>query len=184
VTEAVRPTIIFLDTETTSLDRRKRRIWDLAYIIRRPGEPDVERQFFMDVPLCHADPMSLKIGGFYERHPNPYDKIDNHRGITKTWKVVTTVSEDFHGAMIVGAVPSFDEETLAKLLRSWDLVPTWHYHLCDIESMAAGALKLQPPWDFDKVLAAYGLVYDEADRHTALGDARMVRALYDKVMGL
>lgn len=52
----------------------------------------------------------------------------------------------------------------------------------DVETLAAGALHRAPLWDFDELLAAYMLAYDEKDRHTALGDARMVRNLYDSVM--
>jgi hypothetical protein len=42
---------------------------------------------------------------------------------------------------------------------------------------------MPPPWDFDELLQLHGLVYDETDRHTALGDARMVRDLYDRALG-
>ena len=34
-----------------------------------------------------------------------------------------------HGAHIVGAVPNFDAEVLASLLRYNGLTPAWHYHL-------------------------------------------------------
>lgn len=176
-------TTIFLDTETTGLDRRTRRIWDLGYIVRRPGRPDVERQFFIDVSLKKADPMSLKIGGYYERHPNPYSM--GFAGVMSSYNaddVAQIVVRDFHGATLVGAVPSFDEESLAHMLFSANLTPTWHYHLVDIETFAAGALRMAPPWDFDALLGLYGLRYDEAERHTALGDARMVRDLYDAVL--
>lgn len=71
---------------------------------------------------------------------------------------------------------------LGRFLRENGAAPTWHYHLVDVETLAAGALGVEPPWNFDEMLARYGLVYDEAERHTALGDARMARDLYDAVM--
>ena len=86
------------------------------------------------------------------------------------------------GATIVGAVPNFDTEVLATRMRAHGICPSWHYHLVDVETLAAGALRKPPPWNFDELLGLYGLTYDEADRHTALGDARMARYLYDAVL--
>jgi hypothetical protein len=174
--------LVFIDTETTSLDRRTRRIWDLAYIKRLPMG-DIEQQCFVQVPLELADPMSLKIGGYYDRHPHPYSPPGSGNGAPSEWVVAQEVAASFRDAILVGAVPSFDEETLADLLFRHGLTPTWHYHLVDVETLAAGYWGLRPPWDFDSILARAGLKYDEADRHTALGDARMVRDLFDYVMG-
>ncbi len=174
--------LAFLDTETTSLNRRTRQAWDIAYILRESGRPDAEHQMFVGVDLNKADPMSLKIGGYYDRHPSPFGNWCGGDGAVSETAAAKKIAEDLRDAIIVGAVPSFDEETLANLLRQNWLAPTWHYHLVDVESLAAGALQLPPRWDFDSILDAYGLTYDEADRHTALGDARMVRDLYDAVM--
>jgi hypothetical protein len=174
--------LIFLDTETTSLDRRTRRIWDLAYIRRFPDH-DSETQAFVEVSLKHADPNSLKIGGYYKRHPTPYgDSRRNVGPLLSEGRAARLVASEFRDALLVGAVPSFDEETLADLLFRHGLQSTWHYHFVDVETLAAGRWGLQPPWDFDAVLARAGLKYDEAERHTALGDARMVRDLYDAIM--
>lgn len=170
---------VFLDSETTSLDRRTRQIWDLAYIVRAEGEQDREEQFFFNVSLKDADPMSLKIGGYYDRHPEPYSEYGGF--LFQETEVLKKVAEDLRDATIVGAVPSFDEETLAKELWSaLHLQPTWHYHLIDIETLVAGRLGLAPPWNYDRIIEAAGLppIKDE-DRHTAIGDARMVRDLFD-----
>lgn len=176
-------TLVFLDTETTSLNRWTRRPWEVALIVRRPGRPDFEYSWQIeDVDLSDADPMSLKIGKFFERHLKFGDKPAKDTQAHPEAASASTIEKLTRGATLVGAVPSFDEETLAAMLRRHGLCPTWHYHLVDVETLAAGALKLQPPWNFDKVLAAYGLTYNEADRHTALGDTRMVRDLYDAVL--
>ena len=63
--------IVFLDTETTSL-RWDRRAWEVGLIVRDPGRDDQEHHWFIDIrdlDLGNADLMSLKIGRFYERHP-------------------------------------------------------------------------------------------------------------------
>jgi hypothetical protein len=172
---------VFLDTETTSLDRYKRQIWDLAYIIRDPGNghDDTERQFFFSASLKDADPISLNIGRYYERHPKPYYMYGGNSHYEAD--ALREVAEDLRGATIVGAVPSFDEETLAKMLhKRLGLQPTWRYHLVDIETLVAGHLGVLPPWNYDEIIRATDLPpITDRERHTAIGDARTVRDLWD-----
>jgi len=180
------PNLVFLDTETTSL-RPDRRAWEVATILRRPGQPDVESNWFIEtecLELGNADVMSLKIGRFYDRHPDV--RLDESPDVPDAvWEseVLDRVEAITRGAILVGAVPNFDADVLGTRMRANGICPSWHYHLVDVETLAAGAMKLTPPWSFDSILAAYGLAYDEADRHTALGDARMVRDLYDAILG-
>lgn len=177
------PRLVFIDTETTSL-RHDRRAWEIALIVRDPDVGrDVENTFLIDsadLDLGNADLMSLKIGKFYERHP--YATGDLTTTIWSEYRALVEVERLTRGAVLVGAVPNFDAEVLGNCMREHGICPSWHYHLIDVETLAAGALKLPPPWNFDKVLSRYGLTYDEADRHTALGDTRMVRDLYDAIM--
>lgn len=182
--------IVFIDTETTGV-HPERLPWEIAMIKRTGDGPDQELSFFVDVDLSAADPFGLKIGKFWERHPmGRYLSGLEVAGALKTvqpmvqpWQAAEKVMRWTHDALLVGAVPNFDAETLAPIMRKHNLMPTWRYHLIDVETLAAGALKLPPPWNFDKVLEAYGLTYAEEDRHTALGDARMARDLYDAVYG-
>jgi hypothetical protein len=95
----------------------------------------------------------------------------------------------------VGAVPNFDTERLALLLKRSRLIPTWHYHLIDVENLAVGYLagrrsmskarEFIPslPWDSDELSRALGVETPIEDRHTAMGDVRWAMAIYDKVMG-
>lgn len=175
-------TIVFMDTETTSL-RPDRRAWEIGLIRREPGSPDVEYSAFIapeDLDLGNADLMSLKIGKFFDRHPMAKGPRDDD--VYSERAVLATVEALTRGATIVGAVPNFDTEVLGARMRANDLCPSWHYHLVDVETLAAGALRKPPPWNFDELLGTYDLTYDEAARHTALGDARMVRDLYDAVL--
>lgn len=178
--------LVFIDTETTSL-RHDRRAWEIALITRDENGEDTEHQWFVnadDLDLGNADLISLKIGRFYERHPQAIrDLYLEHRDTADEDWILHRVEGLTRGAHLVGAVPNFDADVLAQRMRWHDLCPSWHYHLIDVETLAAGHRRLTPPWGFDDILAAYGLVYAEADRHTALGDARMARDLYDAVMG-
>ena len=181
------PVLVFLDTETTSL-RPDRRIWEVAGIMRQPGTGEESEFVYMitvgDLDLGNADKQSLEIGGFYKRHPQA--AMGRPTGIGKTRlevNVMAALEVGLRDAVIVGAVPNFDTEVIAARMRAHGLLPSWHYHLVDVETLAAGFLGIHPPWSFDQILAEFALAYDEADRHTALGDARMVRDLYDRVMG-
>lgn len=176
--------IVFIDTETTSL-RPDRRVWDIGLIIREPGNPDRERSSFIDsvdLDLGNADPFALKIGKFYERHPYGVGAVRMNDNLLREFDALRVVEQQTRDAILVGAVPNFDAEVLGARMRAHGILPSWHYHLVDVETLAAGARKLAPPWSFDAVLDLYGLKYDEADRHTALGDARMARDLYDAIM--
>lgn len=186
-------TIVFLDTETTSL-RHDRRVWEIGLVIRNDEFLDHEYSWLIDaadLDLGNADLKSLQISGFHERHPHATDSPkpapdtdDEYLEPYPESMVMRDLEHTFlRGATIVGAVPNFDTEVLANRMREHGICPSWHYHLVDVETFAAGALNQAPPWDFDQLLGAWGLAYDEADRHTALGDARMVRDLYDAVLG-
>jgi hypothetical protein len=190
--------IVFLDTETTSL-RPDRRAWEVGLIVRDPGQPDdgAEHHWFIDaadLDLANADPMSLKIGGFYERHPfgSDGDSVNSaEEADVADWLEAVT-----RGAHIVGGVPNFDTEVLGAMLRRQGLCPGWHYHLCDFENLIVGYLRgcgpavagegwpFLPPWNSAALSRAIGVEPPcDADRHTALGDARWAARVWDRVMG-
>jgi DNA polymerase III epsilon subunit-like protein len=176
--------LVFLDTETTSL-RHDRRAWEVAAIVRDETGKEVEHSWFIalgDLELGNADLISLNIGKFYQRHPEAALADNAWENVRGEIEVMADVECITRNAIIVGAVPWFDTEVLANRMRECGLCPSWHYHLVDVEALAAGQLRLPPKWGFDAILAKYGLAYNEADRHTALGDAKLVRDLYDKVM--
>jgi hypothetical protein len=123
--------------------------------------------------------------------------------------VATTLRVLLDGRHIVGAVPNFDTEQLGLFMRRYlrgagnglteEYRDPWHYHLVDVENLAVGYLAAKraglaglgldadfdpsPPWDSGELTKALGLgVVSEDDRHTALGDARWARAIYDLIM--
>lgn len=199
--------ICFVDTETTSL-RHDRRAWEIG-IIARDGGKDVERSWLIeagDLDLGGADVMSLKIGRFYERHPQASAQwLTGLPIIRPEADALAEVEAITRGAHLVGAVVSFDADVLGQRMRAHGICPSWHYHLIDIEALAAGWLQrhasvlenrestldeatelrrtARPPWKSDDLSAALGITVSEDERHTALGDARWARAIYDAVMG-
>ena len=218
--------IVFIDTETTSL-RPDRRAWEVGMIRRADHrDADQETSFFIhidDIDLPNADPFALDVGRFWQRHPQAvtdarvgyevHDFEDTSMWSTLRGEVLDAgtaaqvVRLWTHGAHLVGAVPSFDAEVLAALLRDNWLTPTWRYHLIDVESLAVGWLarkfaadaqskaipsgtaaqmrrsEFEPPWSSERLSNALGVeLPNEADRHTALGDARWAARIFDRVM--
>jgi DNA polymerase III epsilon subunit-like protein len=197
--------ICFLDTETTSL-RHDRRAWEIGLIVRRAGREDREFQWFIDaedLDLGNADPKSLKIGRFYERYPWMIGTANRMSGEAEVLAQVEKLTREAH---IVGAVPNFDTEVLANRMRAHGICPSWHYHLIDIEALAVGFMhglnrhghssascvegccfsddELPGlPWKSDDLSAALGVKINDEDRHTAVGDAKWARAIYDAVTG-
>ena len=141
--------LAFCDTETTSL-RPDRRAWEIAVITRDTAGNDAEHRWFVnrdDLDLGNADVMSLKIGRYYDRHPQeaglPLESTGDLAGGNfppGEYDVLLEVERLTRGAHIVGAVPNFDTEVLGARMRAHGICPSWHYHLCDVEALAVGWL--------------------------------------------
>lgn len=195
--------LVFLDCETTSL-RRDCRIWEIGLILRRPGLEQRENHWFIraeDLDLGNADPFSLDIGTFYQRHPQMIRQIAGSGMPKPEAEVLAEVERVCRKAHIVGNVVNFDTQRLDARMAACGILWNAHYHLIDVEALAVGYLAGQAaltgnpgsriqlhvpglPWDSEELSAALGVKVPEEDRHTALGDARWAMAMYDAVMGI
>lgn len=189
-TETRTASICFIDTETTSL-RADRRAWEIAVIIRRAGQSDDERCWFVDsadLDLGNADLGSLRIGRFFGRHPQ-YRGEPGPAQCGREHDVLREVETLTRGAHLVGAVPSFDAGVLGARMRANGICPSWDFRLQDFETLIAGYLAGQGkpvpplPWRSDDLSRLIGVEPpDEHDRHTALGDARWSARVWDAIM--
>lgn len=188
--------VAFLDTETLGLDPVLNPIWEVAAIVddvehvwtielrrdlpwRRAGDPP------LSVP--HVDEGAADINGFRTRyHPDRAQPAH---------QVFAELAALLKGRCIVGAVPSFDDERLRRMMATCALPEgverprsTWDYHLIDIRSVAIGWLAaygaLEPvPRSLGSVGRAVGLgPVPPEERHTALGDARYTKAIWEAVV--
>jgi DNA polymerase III epsilon subunit-like protein len=168
--------LAFVDTETTGLDPDRHEIWEVGLIVANSDPGWDEHTWQLPVDLARADPIALNIGRFHDR-----------RVLAGELTRLDRFARDFvrltHGRHLVGAVVSFDAERLWKLLRANDQCPMWHYHLVDVEALAAGRTGMAPPWDSNELSLAVGVDPEDFDRHTALGAARWAAAIYHAVMG-
>lgn len=162
--------VAFCDTETTGLDPDLHQIWEVGLIV-----DEGEHSWQLPVDLGRADAVGLRIGRFHERYDSAL--------VSGIAEFAAQFAELTRGRHLVGAVISFDEERLRKLLRANGACPEWHYHLVDCEALAAGRLGMAPPWDSEELSRKVGVEPDRFDRHTALGDARWAKAIYEAVMG-
>jgi len=178
--------IAFLDTETTGV-HPGRLPWEIAIIRREPtGDESTWIIQIEDIDLTNADPFGLNISGFYQRHtlaggePGPAKTMTE----AEAAPIVEHMTRDAH---IIGAVPNFDTETLAAMLRRHRLTPAWHYHLIDIEALAVGYLAnrgipVDLPWNSDALSRQCGIdPPTDDDRHTAHGDTLWVKRWFDAI---
>jgi hypothetical protein len=175
--------LAFVDTECTGLDPDRHEIWEVGLIVPADGTWSgpvpaggwYEQSWQLPVDLARADPIALNIGRFHDR-----------RVLAGKLTRLDRFARDFarltHGRHLVGAVVSFDAERLWKLLRANGQCPMWHYHLVDVEALAAGKVGMAPPWDSNDLSLAVGVDPADFERHTALGDAKWARSLYEAVM--
>lgn len=183
--------LAFVDCETSGLNPEMHDLYEIGLILDPTEEahPDAEEiTWWVRPDLAKADPTALRIGRYYERRPYAGDDQRFSDGAD----VAQVLAECLDGRHLVGAVPSFDAAFLERFLRRHGQCPTWHYHLICVEALAAGFLaakgavpraQAQPPWDSSALSELVGVNPGQFDRHTALGDARWARAIYQAVMG-
>jgi hypothetical protein len=196
--------ICFVDVETSGLDPWRHEIWEVG-LIEADG---TEYQWFLPIDVRRADLIALNIGRYQERHPAGLlykPSADEAPIITDLDLFAEEFARLTWGKHLIGAVPSFDEERLRLLLRRHGQLPGNHYHLVDIEGLAAGYIAAcarlgkpisfktddagwvemdpMPPWDSEKLSLAVGVIPQDFARHTALGDCAWSRAIYRAVMG-
>ena len=202
--------IAFVDCETTHLNAEIGDAWEVAVILRdrSDNEPtDTEYVWQIRPNLATADPEALKIGRYLERFAVPPHAEAAWTGYEDgpilpmgRAEVTGALLNVLGGAVLVGSNPGFDDRFLRKLLGPGSA--QWHYRPVDIATLAAGR-KLgmtemvrraggknlasdEVPFPFSsRALSRWTGVEPPGDdvAHTALGDARWARDVFDAVTG-
>jgi hypothetical protein len=120
------------------------------------------------------------------RIPLPTDEFEQEQHLGSA-ELAGQVARMLSGAHLVAANPAFDAGHLAAFLRANGECLTADYHLTDLGSLVRGWAAAQggtPPFPLKVASAAaiVGLNPEDYEAHTALGDARMARDIYDAVM--
>lgn len=176
--------IVAVDTETTGL-HWSREAWEIGMVKRWPSGDTTDHRWLLEVDLRRADPQALELGGFYERHPRGIVLSTGVRppfGVDGGQRAAEQIARWTHGATIIGAQPWFDAHVLANLLHRHEIQPAWHHRMVDVESLTAGHLGL-PPVSLVDSAQSLGVEFPVAEQHTALGDARVCMAIWDRIVG-
>lgn len=187
--------LIFLDLETTSLDVLTARPWEIAMIERWPNGAERRTTILVsDVDTCYADPKSLEVGRFEERHVNDGRARWLTEKMAALWVARRTAADPVLGrSVLVGSsVGSFDAPILAAMLARHGYTPEWHHHPIDLVTWtqareAAGpfatvSLRGDGSYDLSRRVGVEPPAPEV--RHTAMGDAMWARAWWDAVKGV
>lgn len=163
--------VVFVDLETTGLDPDIHEAYEVA-LVDYVGN---EYHWWLPINLGTADARALSIGKFYDRYPWTSDLITPSERFAKEFSELT------RGTYLAGAVVSFDEGFLRKILRDNGACPGWNHRLICVETLAAGVLKHLP--NGLGVIAEELLIpIDPNERHTAMGDAKACRDIFNLIM--
>lgn len=202
--------IAFADCETTHLDAEIGDAWEVAVILREfdDNQPtDTEYAWQIRPNLTTADPEALKIGRYLERFAVPvpaeaaWTGYDGGPILPMTRKeAVDAITTVLRGAILVGSNPGFDDRFLRKLCGPGSA--QWHYRPVDIATLAAGRKlgmvemvqrlggkplpsdEIRWPFSSRDLSRWTGVEPPAADvAHSALGDARWARDVFDAVTG-
>lgn len=195
-------TLAFLDLETTHLSPAVGQLWEIGLIIREGDLWDVEYLWQVRPDLTGADPKALQIGRFHERFavPDSWEAVcfeDGRPTFRLTLpELLFDLQDLLRDAVIVGSNPGFDVAFLTALLQRHGRKLPWHYRPIDVATLAAGSMYGALPFtgvddpgpalpyrSYD-LSEAMGVPRPNAEvGHTALGDARWAKAVYDAVTG-
>lgn len=132
---------------------------------------------------------ALDVGHFWDRHPEMtngfgvHPNVYSERDLAAQLVSWTSAVPGGQRPYLIGSVPSFDEESFADLLRrcgflTGDNTP-WHYRPVDVVTAVATRLGAPLPWNPQDLSRRLGVDPGKYAQHTALGDARWARDMFD-----
>jgi len=184
--------VAFIDTETTGLHPEFCDIWEIAIIV-----DDSEHLFHPEIhKSAHIDEWVREHTRFSE-----YGNLDDKQ---PPWVVMEKVADLLGGRHLVGACPWFDSERLARMWRTYTAGGNvlenhntpWHYHMIDVENLMIGYIAgrnystgnkdfpVGIPWKHAELEEKTGTNRQaEGTKHTAMGDARQVKHVFECFFG-
>ncbi|WP_435108132.1 hypothetical protein [Nocardiopsis synnemataformans] len=164
-------------------------------IVEELGQPTREYSMLLPVDLTNADPKALEIGGFWDRHPQGIGTVKDEPEDPRL--VASRLARILAGSVVIGSNPTFDKDMLTPLFAEHGQVWAAHYRMVDVITLGAGRLMGSPreelretgylpptpPYKTTDISRAFGIDPGDYARHTALGDCRWVKALFEAITG-
>ena len=164
--------ILFVDIETLGLSLDAP-IWELAIIYRDTDGIDHERHWF----VRHRATEDLRLlppsfrADYWARFEHD---MACHRGIIEG-ALQGLIDQTATAPILVGAVPSFDADRITHQIG----VSGWSHRLRCVETLTAGHLGREVG-GLGACCKALGI--EHRDPHTALGDVRAARDIWDHII--
>lgn len=196
VTEEQPTGFVYVDLETTGLDRRRHHPYELAWAV------DTGPIWTLLLPhtLRYAEPAALEVGGYWRREIRDMLGVRGGRYGPGIVDFVEAFAAPEGKRTLVAANPAFDtgmlhgkvigREPWHSVLRRALRLPAppapaepWHYRLLDIEAYAAGAFGWDKPRGLLAVrdwLVARRYAIPMPD-HSAAGDVATLRACHHAI---
>lgn len=185
--------LVFLDTETTSLDITLARPWEIALIERWPDGAELRNLIHIQgVDLRDADPEALEVGRFEERHcQDPAAQVmpeaDAAHYVNLLTRPVGAAGSESAAPVLVGSnVAAYDVPILASMLARHGLSPRWYHHPIDLMTWQQGRDSTDPFGTLSLLDGTYALSRragaeppSDAEAHTAMGDAAWCARWWD-----
>jgi DNA polymerase III epsilon subunit-like protein len=200
--------VAFVDTETTGLDPERHEIWEVGLILPNGSE----HEWQLPVDLSRADAIALNIGRFHERRKttwaDSYTDVDWLGEFSREF-VSLTVGLHLAGAVVSfdaerlarllranGECPMWSHRLICVEALACGFIAGSRAALAAAvthtgEPFWAGSATwtaversdAEPPWRSTDLSRAVGVEPEDFEKHTALGDARWAKAIYEAVMG-
>lgn len=181
--------MVFVDTETTGVNPRFRRAWEIALIRRESNGHERSITVFVrldDLDLGHADPDGLSVGRFADRHPQNGGALGPGQYLLDEAAAAQLVQEWTSGTALYAVNVAFDADVLAALMARQGLRARW-FAQHDIRAYARQHLARtgRPAASTEDLSVQCGVELPVARvRHTAMGDADWVRRWFDQMCAL
>lgn len=193
--------IVYLDLETTGVEYWRHTIFEIGLIFPGGREYEIWIQPTAD-ELAIADTNALRVNNynrlFQDRESGPWHSIEGGidsyivRDSDRKRGLAAMLARKLDSVLLAGCNVKFDQEFLEAWLRRYGACPTWDYHVLDIPTYAAGVYNaktrhvkkgaslglIPPPFSTRKLGEAFKIPEPE-EAHTALGDARWGKQLYE-----
>lgn len=187
----------FIDTETTGLDKTRYEMWELAILLKDRdeetgkwvgGDTEIHLMFGPEF-LDEADSKALEISGYHARSEAVglvpgmvYNVLTDAEHPAFSKDIAQDIAEQLRGVSLVGANPAFDAKFITAYLRDFDIEPTWHHRMIDVESMALQEFGLVKQIGLQAI--AKRLEIDPGEAHTAMGDVETTLAVFETLAGI